>query len=79
LEKATGLGARQVRLNSDSELVVRQITGRYRVKKAELKPLFQQVKQLQGLLEEFAIIHIPRRQNTAADRLTNAALDSAVD
>ena len=79
LEEAIKLGARHVKLNSDSELVVRQITGRYRVKNAALKPLYQQVKQLQGLLESFTITHIPRQQNTEADKLTNAALDLVVD
>jgi len=79
LEEAIKLGATQVELNSDSELVVRQINGKYRVKKATLKPLFQQVKQLQGLLQGFTITHIPRWQNTEADKLTNAALDLAVD
>jgi len=79
LEKAISLGARQVAVNSDSELVVRQINGRYRVKKTELKPLHQQVKQLQGRLEDFTITHVPRQQNREADRLANAALDSAVD
>lgn len=75
LEKAVQLGARRVSVYSDSELVVRQITGRYRVKKAELKPLFQEVTQLQSRLEGFSISHIPRCQNTEADRLANEALD----
>ena len=75
LEKAIDLGARQVEVNSDSELVVKQVNGKYRVKKATLKPLFQQVKQLQSSLEGFTINHIPREQNTEADNLANAALD----
>ena len=75
LEKAVQLGARKVSVYSDSELVVRQITGRYRVKNAELKPLFQKVTQLQSRLESFSISHIPRCQNAAADRLANEALD----
>jgi len=79
VEKAIGLGAKYVELNSDSELVVRQINGRYRVKNAALKPLHRQVKQLQGLLRGFTIIHIPREQNTEADKLTNAALDLIID
>ncbi len=74
LESAIRLGANQVDMRSDSELVVRQINGRYRVKKAALKPLYQQVKQLQGLLEGFTITHIPRQQNTEADNLANIAL-----
>ena len=79
LEKAIKLGATHVELNSDSELVVKQINGRYRVKKATLKPLYQQVKQRQSLLTGFTITHIPREQNTEADKLANAALDLAVD
>ncbi len=74
LEKAIELGAKHVEMNSDSELIVRQINGRYRVKKTALKPLYQKVKQLQGLLEGFAITHIPREQNVEADRLANSAL-----
>ena len=74
LEKAIDLGARQVTLNSDSELVVRQINGQYRVKKAALKPLYQQVKGLQGRLEGFTIRHIPRQQNKEADKLANRAM-----
>ena len=79
LEKAISLGARQVTLYSDSDLVVKQINGSYRVRKAELKPLYQQVKQLQALLKSFTVINIPRWQNAEADNLANAALDLAVD
>ena len=79
LEKAIELGATHVVMNSDSELVVRQLNGRYRVRKAELKPLSQNVKRLTGLLEVFTITHIPRRQNAEADRLANKALNLAVD
>jgi len=74
LEKAIDLGARQVELNSDSELVVRQINGQYRVKKPALKPLYQRVKKLQNRLESFTVKHIPRRQNKEADKLANKAL-----
>ena len=74
LEKALALGARQVDLNSDSELVVRQIKGQYRVRKEALRPLYQRVKQLQSRLEGFTIKHIPRQQNREADKLANAAL-----
>ncbi len=74
LENAIRLGANQVEMRSDSELVVRQINGRYRVKKASLKPLHQKVKQLQSQLEGFTITHIPRQQNTEADSLANMAL-----
>ena len=74
LENAVSLGASQVDMRSDSELVVRQINGRYRVKNASLKPLYQKVKHLQSQLEVFTITHIPRQQNTEADSLANMAL-----
>lgn len=74
LEKATRLGAREVDIRSDSQLVVRQISGEYRVKKASLKPLYQRVKQLQRQLQGFTITHIPREQNTEADNLAHLAL-----
>ena len=74
LEEAVKLGAKQVELNSDSELVVKQIKGEYRVKKAALKPLYQRVKQLQNCLERFTINHIPRQQNREADKLADIAL-----
>ena len=74
LENAIRLGANHVEIRSDSELVVRQINGQYRVKKASLKPLYQQVEQLQSQLEGFTITHIPRQQNREANRLANIAL-----
>ncbi len=74
LEKAVSLGASQIDMYSDSELVVRQINGQYRVKNASLKPLYQQVKQLQNQLAGFTITHVPRQQNTEADSLANMAL-----
>jgi len=75
LEEAIRLGVKQVDIKMDSELVVKQINGEYRVKKATLKPLYQQVKQLRGSLEGFTITHIPRQQNIEADKLANKALD----
>jgi ribonuclease HI len=74
LEQATRLGAKHIDVSSDSQLVVRQINGEYRVKKAALKPLYQQVKKLQSLLDSFTITHIPRQQNQEADNLANMAL-----
>ena len=75
LESAISLGASQVDMYSDSELVVRQINGRYRVKNASLKPLYQKVKQLQNQLEGFTITHVPREQNREADSLAGKALE----
>ena len=75
LEEATRLDAKRVDIKMDSELVVKQINGEYRVKSATLKPLYQQVKRLQDSLEDFTVTHIPRRQNIEADKLANKALD----
>ena len=75
LEQADDLGAKEVDIKSDSELLVKQVNGRYRVKAANLKPLYRKVKQLQGSFDIFSITHVPRQQNTEADKLANKALD----
>lgn len=74
LERALKLGARQVQIYSDSQLIVRQINGQYRVKKPSLKSVYQQVKQLTSQLNDFTIEHIPREQNSEADKLTKRPL-----
>ena len=74
LEEALPLDANEVELNSDSELVVKQVKGQYRVRKEDLRPLYERVKQLQSSLKGFKIKHIPRQQNREADKLANAAL-----
>jgi ribonuclease HI/probable phosphoglycerate mutase len=76
LEKALSIGARQVVLKSDSELVVKQINGLYKIKNAALRPLYQEAVRLIGSLDSFSISYIPRSQNAAADALANQALDS---
>jgi ribonuclease HI len=75
LEKAISLGAKQVILKSDSELVVRQLMGRYKVKNADLREMYQRVIKLTGQLEKFTAVNIPREQNRQADGLCNKALD----
>lgn len=74
LEEASRLGAASVEVRSDSELAVKQINGRYRVKNPALKPLHQRIRELQSSFLTFAIVAIPRHQNAEADRLSNAAL-----
>ena len=73
LQKAIRLGAREVELRADSELVVKQINGKYRVKKAALRPLYQEVVKLIGSLDSFKAVSIPRAQNSDADSLANRA------
>ena len=74
LEKAIDMGARQVDIRLDSELVVRQVKGKYRVKNAALRPLYLRVGELLSQLEGFTISNVPREQNAEADKLANKAL-----
>jgi len=66
----------RVHLLMDSELIVRQLTGAYRVKSPDLRPLYQQVVFLSKGLKEFRVRHVRREQNAHADALANRALDS---
>lgn len=75
LEEAAKLGAEEAEVNLDSELVVKQVNGKYRVRKATLKPLYQRVKRLQSLLHNSTITYVPRQQNIEADNLANIALN----
>ena len=74
LEKALSLGIKRVELRSDSELVVNQINGKYRVKNAGLKPLHRKVLELRSRLQGFSAVHIPRKQNREADKLAEKSL-----
>lgn len=76
LEEAVRLGARRVKVYSDSELVVKQINGKYRVKNAALRHLYEKAVQLIGSLEGFTIHHTPRAGSAEVDSLANQALDS---
>ncbi|OGO00868.1 MAG: hypothetical protein A2Y58_01355 [Chloroflexi bacterium RBG_13_51_52] len=76
LEKAVELGLKNVSVKSDSELVVKQINGQFKIKNTALRPCYQKVVQLTGSLESFSISYIPREQNSAADALANKALDN---
>ena len=73
LKEAVRLGAGEADIYLDSELVVKQINGSYRVRNAALKPLYRQVKELAASFKGFRISHIPRRQNAGADELANRA------
>ncbi len=75
LEEALSLGATQVDLRMDSELVARQISGRYRVKHPDLQPIHARVMALLGQLERYTVAHVPRALNKDADRLSNVAID----
>lgn len=76
LQKVISLGGISVEIRMDSELAVRQIEGKYKVKNAGLQPLHQEVRALLSQLR-WSIRHVPRAQNKEADRLANEALDRA--
>ena len=77
LELARDLGATEVEVVNDSELVARQIEGRYKVKNAGLKPLYlQTMKELSGF-KSWSVRSVRRESNKRADELVNEALDAA--
>jgi len=75
LDYAQTHGTRALRVESDSELMVKQMRGKYKVKSADLKPLFERAKKMAQGLESFRIDHVYREQNREADALVNQALD----
>jgi ribonuclease HI len=77
LRKARELGADEVELVNDSELVAKQLTGAYRVKHAAMKPLYLEALETLRGFERWSIRSVPREQNADADALVNQALDAA--
>jgi ribonuclease HI len=78
LEEVLRLGGKRVRIQSDSQLLVRQLNGLYRVKDEKLQRLYQGALRLLNQLEAYRIIHVGREDNRLADRLANQAIDDAV-
>lgn len=75
LDYAESHQVRALDVESDSELLVKQMRGQYKVKSEELKPLFERAKKMSQTLESFRIEHVYREQNREADALVNQALD----
>lgn len=75
LRRARKEGVTHIKCFLDSELVVKQLKGQYRVKHPDLKPLFEQVKEAASQFEKVSYAHIPRAKNKGADALVNWALD----
>jgi ribonuclease HI len=69
-------GVTELAVRMDSELVVRQMTGVYRVRNAGLKPLFEEARRLSEQFKEFDIAHVRREHNVRADSEANKALDA---
>jgi ribonuclease HI len=77
LQEALSLGAKKVSIFADSQLLVRQINGQYKVKHPDMKKLCGQALELLAQFESWKANHVPREQNSAADKLANRALDRA--
>ncbi len=77
LDYAAGHGIRGLRVRSDSELLVRQMRGQYKVKSLTLAPLHERAQKLARGMDYFAIEHVRRELNAEADALCNEALDGA--
>jgi ribonuclease HI len=77
LERARALGATEVDVVNDSELVARQISGAYKVKHPDMRPLYLEAMQALRGFERWSVRSVPRAQNAAADALVNQALDAA--
>ena len=79
LRAAKKLHAERVEVVSDSQLLVRQMNGQYRVKNDGLRPLYEEARELQGGFAECIFRHVRREENEPADRLVNMAIDQEQD
>jgi ribonuclease HI len=77
LRRARELGANEVEVVNDSELVAKQVNGTYKVKHPDMKPLHAQALEALSAFDSWSIRSVPRAQNADADRLVNEALDAA--
>lgn len=75
LERALDLGATRVTLYADSELLVKQLNGQYRVKNSGLIPLYTRARELIAKIGRVEVYYIPRGKNKEADALANKAID----
>jgi ribonuclease HI len=75
LQKAAALGASTVLIRSDSELLIKQMNGQYRVRNENLRPLYEEARALREEFDSVTFTHVLREQNREADRLCNEALD----
>jgi ribonuclease HI len=78
LEHAARLGAREIEIVNDSELVARQLNGVYKVKHPAMRPLYEQAIGALGGFDSWTVRNVPRARNARADALVNAALDGAI-
>lgn len=77
LRLASELGGTRLKIRSDSQLLVRQYNGQYRVKNPKLLEFLLEAHRLARRFERVELVHVPREQNKQADRMANQALDTA--
>jgi ribonuclease HI len=77
LERARAVGATEVEVVNDSELIAKQVNGEYKVKHPAMKPLHAAALEALGAFQRWSIRSVPRAQNADADALVNQALDAA--
>ena len=77
LALARELGGTELAIRSDSQLLVRQFNGQYRVKNPALFKMLSEIQKIRHQFTSIALIHVPREENKDADRLANLALDQA--
>lgn len=75
LTEAKNFGNKEITIYLDSELIVRQLQGRYKVKDAKLKPLYAEVTELLADFKSYKVGHVPRKENQRADELANQGID----
>jgi ribonuclease HI len=75
LEHAKTMGANEVHVFADSQLLIRQLEGKYKVKSETLRPLFERARALVQGFARVRLQHIPREENSAADEMSNRAID----
>jgi ribonuclease HI len=75
LRRAREMGAREIEIFADSELLIRQLGGRYQVKSPSLRPLYEEAMRLLNDFYRVKLVHVPREMNQAADEMSNRAID----
>jgi ribonuclease HI len=75
LRRARDLGVREIEVFADSELMIRQLGGRYQVKSPTLRPLYEEALKLLNEFSRVKLVHVPREMNSAADEMSNRAID----
>lgn len=78
MDDCLSAGVNQLTVFMDSELIINQMLGRYKVKHQDMKPLYARAKELESKLEDISYKHVPREQNSVADGLVNEALDNHI-